>query len=144
MRAALKTLLKQTQSTDRQPRELEMMASTMKQKFFRDLQKMAGQFKDQLFHNLDYFFELMIIAVNKMVERVNKDNLSLRDEKTLLVHFLNSDFSKFLDLVQQAYKTQKVNSFEQPIDSLWKSLVVYKPYAYLNSIIKDSDDEDYK
>ena len=86
----------------------------------------------------------MIIAVNKMVERVNKDNLSLRDEKTLLVHFLNSDFSKFLDLVQQAYKTQKVNSFEQPIDSLWKSLVVYKPYAYLNSIIKDSDDEDYK
>jgi hypothetical protein len=37
-----------------------------------------------------------------MTERVNKDNLDQRDEKALMMHFINTDFPKFLDLVQNA------------------------------------------
>jgi len=52
--------------------------------------------KDQLPHSTDVYIDMLILAFNKLNERVSKDNYDLRDLKTLLLHNLDNCFHEFV------------------------------------------------
>ena len=64
IRSSLKAFLKQT--NDKQYRETEAIASSLKQKFIREVRRVSSQFVSQLSNSVDYYFELLILAINKL------------------------------------------------------------------------------
>ena len=83
--------------------EIDISSNQLKQKFLKDIRKMAGQFKDQLFHSLDYFFELLLIALNILCSQDRKNKVEERDQKVMLIHYLQTDFPKFVEEIQILY-----------------------------------------
>lgn len=73
----------------------------MKQKFIKDLRTWSGVFKDQLPHSLDFYFDLLLLAFNKLTERIPKENIPLRDQKSLLIHYLDNDFDQLVQALIQ-------------------------------------------
>ena len=94
----------------------------MKQKLLKDIRTWSGVFKDQLPHSADYYFDLFILGFNKLTERIPKDNISLRDQKALLLHNFDNDFEEFIKaLVEIQAKDGKKSSgisLSCPIESL--------------------------
>ena len=71
----------------------------MKQKFIKDLRAWSGVHRDQLPNSIDYYFDLFILAFNKLTEKIPKDNIPARDQRSLLMHDFDNDFEQFIKTV---------------------------------------------
>lgn len=122
--------------------EIDISSNQLKQKFLKDIRKMAGQFKDQLFHSLDYFFELLLIALNILCSQDRKNKVEERDQKVMLIHYLQTDFPKFVEEIQILYAQQK-KGIENPIQFKYTKLYEDEIYTYRGTKVVDSDDDEY-
>lgn len=97
----MRHLLKQyCRTIEKGVKENAMQTDSIKQKFIKDIRTWGDQFKDKLPHSLDFYFELLICSFSKLGERVAKGNYELRDQKALLLHYLDTDFFEFLQAIQ--------------------------------------------